>query len=410
LFDTIKLIKLKVLFTDTDMKTLLLVLGFFTLIVAEILKVYLIMPFPGSQQMNSIDFAYFMFFNIGYFRLAGLLMIAYPAWHYLRQGTRKTKITIGTFMLIYLGVFYAVNFKMLADKIFYQPNTVSFAPPSQTQYDLNDLVIGLEINGEARAYPIENIGYHHQVKDTVGGQPVIVTYCTVCRTGRIFSPEVDGKPETFRLVGMDHFNAMFEDSRTRSWWRQVNGEAIAGPLTGTILPELPSEQMALGAWLNKYPESLVLQPDTAFLEKYENLKNYDEGTSESKLTGRDTASWADKSWVIGVTLDEKAKAYDWNELIKTRLINDTISSTSLLVALEPDSLTFHAWERDTLVFSLSDTTNFIVDKNTGSEWNWKGECVRGMLSGAQLKWVPAYQEFWHSWRTFHSQTQVYHHR
>jgi hypothetical protein len=386
------------------MKTALLVLGFFTLIVAEILKVYLIMPFPGSQQMNSIDFAYFMFFNIGYFRLAGLLMIAYPAWYYLRQGTKKAKIIIGTFMLIYLGVFYAVNFKMLADKIFYQPNTVSFAPARQTQYDLNDLVIGLEINGEARAYPIENIGYHHQVKDTVGGQPVIVTYCTVCRTGRIFSPEVDGKPETFRLVGMDHFNAMFEDSRTRSWWRQANGEAIAGPLTGTVLPELPSEQMTLGAWLSKYPESLVLQPDTAFLEKYENLENYDEGTSDSKLTGRDTTSWADKSWVVGVVLNKKAKAYDWNELVKTRLFNDTIASTGLLIGLESDSLTFHAWERDTLVFSLSDTTSLMIDKNTGSEWNWKGECVTGPLSGARLKWVPAYQEFWHSWRTFHEKT------
>ncbi|WP_339812406.1 DUF3179 domain-containing (seleno)protein [uncultured Imperialibacter sp.] len=389
------------------MKTLLLVLGFFTLIVAEILKVYLIMPFPGSQQMNSIDFAYFMFFNIGYFRLAGLLMIAYPAWHFLKTGKKRVKLLIGTFIVLYLGVFYAVNFRMLADKIFYQPNTVSFVPASQTGYEMTDLVLGVEINGESKAYPIENIGYHHQVRDTVGGTPVIVTYCTVCRTGRIFSPEVNGTPETFRLVGMDHFNAMFEDSRTRSWWRQVNGEAVAGPLTGTTLPELPSEQMALGAWLNKYPESLVLQPDTAFLEKYENLKNYDEGTSESKLTGRDTASWADKSWVIGVTLDEKAKAYDWNELIKTRLINDTISSTSLLVALEPDSLSFHAWERDTLVFSLSDTTNFIIDNNTGSEWNWKGECVRGMLSGAQLKWVPAYQEFWHSWKTFHHRTRTY---
>ncbi|MFX5562960.1 DUF3179 domain-containing (seleno)protein, partial [Acinetobacter baumannii] len=64
------------------------------------------------------------------------------------------------------------------------------------------------------AYPIQFIGYHHQVVDTVGGEPIIATYCTVCRTGRIFSSTVDGVPEKFRLVGMDHFNAMFEDART----------------------------------------------------------------------------------------------------------------------------------------------------------------------------------------------------
>lgn len=58
----------------------------------------------------------------------------------------------------------------------------------------------------------------------------MVTYCTVCRTGRVYSPMVNGKLETFRLVGMDHFNAMFEDASTKSWWRQSNGDCIAGPL------------------------------------------------------------------------------------------------------------------------------------------------------------------------------------
>ena len=246
------------------MKTLLLVLGFFILFVFEILKVYFIMPFPGSQQMNSIDFAYFLHNNIGYFRLAGLLLIAYPAFYFLQAGGKAAKISIGTLLLLYLGIFYMFNFRFLADKMFYQPETTAFTSANETPYASTDLVLGIELNGEAKAYPIENIGYHHQVRDTVGGVPVMVTYCTVCRTGRIFSPEVDGRPETFRLVGMDHFNAMFEDSRTGSWWRQVNGEAIAGPLSGTLLPELPSEQMALAAWLEKYPESLVLQPDSLF--------------------------------------------------------------------------------------------------------------------------------------------------
>ena len=80
------------------------------------------------------------------------------------------------------------------------------------------LVVGVEIDGDARAYPVQFIGYHHQVRDTVHGAPVIVSFCTVCRTGRVFRPVVDGHPESFRLVGMDHFNAMFEDSTTGSWW------------------------------------------------------------------------------------------------------------------------------------------------------------------------------------------------
>ena len=111
----------------------------------------------------------------------------------------------------------------------------------------------MELNGDARAYPVQFIGYHHQVRDTVGGTPVLVSFCTVCRTGRVFSPLVDRHEETFRLVGMDHFNAMFEDRTTGTWWRQANGEAIAGPKKGAKLAEIPTEQVTLGTWLALHP-------------------------------------------------------------------------------------------------------------------------------------------------------------
>ena len=83
------------------------------------------------------------------------------------------------------------------------------------------------------------IGYHHQVRDRVGGTDVLVTYCTVCRSGRVFSPLVDGTLERFRLVGMDRFNAMFEDESTGSWWRQATGAAVAGPRKGIQLVVIP---------------------------------------------------------------------------------------------------------------------------------------------------------------------------
>jgi hypothetical protein len=115
--------------------------------------------------------------------------------------------------------------------------------------DRKKLVIGVVSNNEAKAYPIQIIGYHHQVRDTIGNTPIMVTYCTVCRTGRVFSPVVNGKPETFRLVGMDHFNAMFEDATTESWWQQATGVAVTGKLKGKALQEIPSTQSTLESWL-----------------------------------------------------------------------------------------------------------------------------------------------------------------
>ena len=159
-------------------------------------------------------------------------------------------------------IIYLVNFKMAADHMFYQPTQLTLASVAYNKVDSNRLVIGIVNNGEAKAYPIQYIGYHHQVQDVVGGKAVIVTYRTVCRTGRVFEPLVDGKPETFRLVGMDHFNAMLEDATTKSWWRQATGVAITGKLKGKHLPEVMSTQTSLANWLRLNPNSLVMQAST----------------------------------------------------------------------------------------------------------------------------------------------------
>src|SRR5204863_510694 len=158
------------------------------------------------------------------------------------------------------------NFEMTAEEMFKEPRTLAFKDSAGNGVDKAAVVIGVEHNGEAKAYPIRYIAYHHQVRDTVGGKAVLVTYCSVCRTGRVFEPVVAGKAETFRLVGMDHFNAMFEDSTTRSWWRQSTGEAVAGSLKGNSLPEVESAQVTLEQWFAMHPKGVVMQPDAEFLE------------------------------------------------------------------------------------------------------------------------------------------------
>ncbi len=291
--------------------------------------------------------------------------------------------------------------------MFIQPKNKMLAVVANNKIDTTKLIIGVTINGQSKAYPIEIIGYHHQVQDTIGGEPVIVTYCTVCRTGRVFSPFVNGKFEKFRLVGMDHFNAMFEDETTKSWWRQVSGVAIAGPLKGAALKEIASEQMRLGTWIKKYPTTTILQPDTVFAKHYEGLKGFDDGTIESSLEKRDRGSWQFKSWVVGIQKDGHAKAYDWNELLKRRVINDTFQNIAIVLVVENDNSSFHVWNRQvndkTLYFDF-DGAQVLKDSTTNSAWNMNGECVDGVLKGNKLTTVQSYQEFWHSWQNFHPGT------
>ncbi|MBX2954548.1 MAG: DUF3179 domain-containing protein [Cyclobacteriaceae bacterium] len=384
-----------------------IVLSIVYLIFIEILRVYFIMPFPGSQQQESISIAYFLQNNILVLRIIGWILLLGSVAKAFTKLEVRWKAPLGAGIILYGVVLYMFNFRFLADKMFHQPTHVVFSSSIVNKVDQSSLVVGILVNGEAKAYPIEIIGYHHQVRDSVGGVPVMVTYCTVCRTGRIFSPMVNGKLENFRLVGMDHFNAMFEDTSTKSWWRQANGEAIIGPLMGSVLQEFPTQQMSLRSWLNLYPSSKIMQPDSLYLEKYKKLEGFDRGTIESHLEYRDSLSWKDKSWVIGVTVKNQSRAYDWNELLEKRVLNDILGGVSLLIYVQPDSASFHVWNRDSLTFSYDQTSDAIKDDQTNSIWNAKGECVEGDLINSRLERIQAYQEFWHSWRTFHKETTQY---
>jgi len=371
-------------------------LGILGLALFEAANVYFIMPMPGSQRMDSLDLAYSLYTWRWAFRAFFAAMIALGA----ATAFRRSRWWAAGALLAAAAVTWMVNFDMAADQMFHQPRTLRMADAWANRVAAHKLVIGVSLNGQARAYPIQFIGYHHQVRDTVGGQPVMVTYCTVCRTGRVFSPEVDGVAETFRLVGMDHFNAMLEDSRTHSWWRQATGEAVAGPLRGRFLPEIHCEQAALGEWLRLHPQSLVMQPDTVFSEEYAAMDTYDKGKGRGKLTGTDSLSWRDKSWVLGVTSGRSSKAFDWNQLQQERVLHDRVGEQPIVLALAADSLSFFAFERPdtTALFSLQHDTLRCGERT----WNLLGEALQPGV--ADLKKVQAYQEFWHSWSTFHPHT------
>lgn len=392
------------------MKRLFLFTGLLLLFAAEILRVYFIMPFPGSQHKNTIALAYWLDRNIIWIRLLALALIVLPLIAVYRKGRSWQKISLAAIIVLYAVIFFFFNYRFEADKMFYQPGQKIFATAAADTTDKNKLIIGVAVNGEAKAYPIQVIGYHHQVMDTIGNTPVMITYCTVCRTGRAFSPFVHGKMESFRLVGMDHFNAMFEDATTKSWWQQATGKAIAGPLKGTALKELASSQLTLATWVREYPNSKVMQPDTTFNIDYKDLAGYDKGTIKSGLEKRDSASWKKKSWVIGVLHDYSAKAYDWNELVKNSVINDSIEGLPLVLALEKDTASFHVYDRqvngNTLSFQIG-SNDMLTDLNTNSSWNMDGVCIDGKLKGERLAPIQAYQEFWHSWSTFHPNTSKY---
>ena len=392
-------------------KRLIFCVALFLLFAAEILRVYFLMPYPGSQVRNTIPYAYWLNQSMVWIRILGLLLLCAALVNAFKNGGIWEKIFLPVVLIGYAIVFFYSNFRLQADKIFHQPVNKSFTVATRSDMEKSKLVIGVVIDGKAKAYAIQLIGYHHQVMDTIGNTPVMITYCTVCRSGRVYSPIVNGKPETFRLVGMDHFNAVFEDATTKSWWQQATGTAITGPLKGYSLKEFPSTQMTLDAWLRQHPNSLVMDPDTLFLENYFKLEDYDKGTMRSNLVRRDTASWQPKSWIVGVMTNFSSKVYDWNDLLRKKIIQDSVDERPLILMLEHDSASFHVYDRrvddSVLSFQLADNSDLLVDEKTHSTWDMDGICIEGKLKGKKLVTVQSYNEFWHSWQTFHKNPKIY---
>jgi hypothetical protein len=368
--------------------------GVILLVLFEIALVYFIMPMPGSQVLNSLPLAYALYRWRWLFRIIfGLLAITG-----LPITFRHARFVPLLFIALWAAVTYVFNFRMTASHMFRLPLKQMNQVGSGNLVDTSKLIIGVTIGDEAAAYPIQYIAYHHRVTDTVGHKAIFITYCSVCRTGRVFEPLVAGVYDDFRLVGMDHFNAMFEDSRTKSWWRQANGEAVAGSMKGAFLPEVESRQMTLGTWLKLYPHTRIMQPDTHYASEYAKLENYDAGKMKGKLTRSDSLSWKDKSWVAGIVYQGKSKAYDWNMLKKNRFIADQWQGTHILLMLAGDM-------KSVVAFQLPETA--IIQGDSIRLENMMYDLAGKSPGGKQLSRIPVYQEFWHSWRTFHPETETY---
>lgn len=383
-------------------------IGMFLLFFPGLMHAYLLMPFPGSQNLEAIKLCYYLEKIILPLRIAGAVMVLWYLLKYLGKDNRRGKIVKIVVLVLALGSLYITDVQYKASSMFEEPTTVKFTNSMSNKVPESYIVLGVVNNGIAKAYPLVYLGYHHKVQDNVGNLPVLITYCTMCRTGRVYSPVINGTRQTFRLVGARHYNAIIEDETTGSWWYQATGEAAVGPMQGSFLKELPYEQSTLGAWLEKHPGSLILQPDNHFKSDYEDLKDYDVKQAvdrDSTIRNKDTLYR--KTWVIGVIINKQPKAYDWRRMQKLCILNDQFGSTPVLVALEDDDHTFHVFNRDingkALNFKM-DASGNLVDQETGSTWNWDGLATAGPSKGKQLVKIQGYQEYWHSWKHFHPAT------
>ena len=207
-------------------------IGIILLVIPGLVHAYLLMPFPGSQDLNAITVCYYLEKMVLPLRVVGVVVIAWYFFNYFSKNSIKGKIIKLAVLAVCLLSFYFTDIMFKAETMFQEPQTIKFANAIYNKVPGNYVVIGVVNNGVAKAYPIVYIGYHHKVQDNVGNEPVLVTYCTMCRTAMVYSPIVNGVRQNFRLVGARHYNAIIEDEGTKTWWYQATGKAAVGKLKG----------------------------------------------------------------------------------------------------------------------------------------------------------------------------------
>lgn len=148
-----------------------------------------------------------------------------------------------------------------------------FLPASDADYlSDDDRVIGVSINGAARAYPLRILNYHEIVNDRIGEAVIAVTYCPLCDSSVVFEREVEGEEIELGVSGLLYnSNVLMYDRQSdgkESLWSQMAGKAVTGRRSGRALKRLPLVVTTWGAWLHERPETLVLSDETGHLRDY----------------------------------------------------------------------------------------------------------------------------------------------
>lgn len=220
----------------------------------------------------------------------------------------------------------------------------------------------------------------------------------------------------FRLAGINNQNFIMRDDETGTWWQQVSGKAIQGPLKGKQLKGVFHDEISFSIWKREQPQGRVLKPDERILASNQYAKSdWEKSVGAMRVVeGADIDQrLAPRTLVIGVSVGGKSVAYPLTALQKQSPIIDMVGSVPIVIVLGDDKRSVRAFERTVdgrrLEFFQKTENNVLqlIDAETGSTWNFEGKATSGPLSGRQLKKVFVLEDYWFDWRIYHPDTTIY---
>ena len=280
--------------------------------------------------------------------------------------------------------------------------------------DDDNVVFGLVVNGDARAYPKRILAWHEMFVDTVGGIPVAGVYCTLCGTMILYETEVDGTVHSLGTSGfLYRSNKLMYDRATQSLWNTIWGRPVVGPLTGTGI-ELESRAVVTttwGAWRSRHPDTTVLSIDTGY------ERDYSEGAAYHDYFATDRLMFPvpmtdprlknkDEVFVLRPAgTDDPPLAIADAYLAAHPLYQDRLADTGIVV-LTDTSGAHRAYVTEGTTFSEWDGQARVTDTD-GAAWTVDESALVGS-DGRSLPRYPAHRAFWFGWFAAYPQTRLVH--
>ncbi len=334
----------------------------------------------------------------------GAIILAWPR----ATGTRSR---VGLALCLLLALTGAALTRVNVFEILFHPYaSPDFGAPDSVSLDKDEMVMSLTVRDDTHAYPVGAMGYHHVVNDVVGGVPVAATYCTLCHTGIVWKRAIDGVVLTFRLAGIRNGNALLSDEETNSIWQQSTGIAIYGPLKGKQLDLMHSDELTFGLWKTEQPQGLILKPKAKDAANYND--KFWEKSAENYPSVIDTSKTGirPRELMLGISTSTASKAFPWNAVLSSKLIQDHVGDEPVLLVVGPDNTSTRAFvthANETFARSASGANGIMTDAETSSVWNFSGCAVSGPLTGQCLQPIEAVKDYWFDWLNYHPATTVF---
>ena len=270
----------------------------------------------------------------------------------------------------------------------------------------DNLVFGVTINGDTRAFPIRILAWHEMANAVIGGVPVSLAFCTLCGAAILFETDVEGydQPFTFDTSGLLYrSNKLMYDRQTDSLWNQFSGAPVTGPLafSGIRLKVHPIVLTTWGEWLAKHPDTTVLSPNTGHLRDYSEGAAYADYFASPDLMFPadigDESVVARKQQVFGIRDVGAQKAWPITAFAAEPLINDALSGRNLVLIGSAETGAVRAYERGDRTFDAGPSPDMLVSEN--QPWTITETALTGP-DGTQLPRVAGHVAYWFAWDSY----------